>query len=636
MEGTAEMSDSDSGIILHSGSDSPTSHSKDVTTHTRAMKLKHQALQESLELCLLELRKLCIREAELTGKLSEDYPLKAGEKPPQIRRRVGAAFKLDELSLPQKNGSSELISVDAELALQMKIYEAARRLCDEQGLKKNVRKSRLQQCKREELKLKQLQETAFKLRLERGRTSPLPALNITQPDPGTSDDSSLSDSVVQDEDASSQSSHLLPSEPDALTPMPQSTPSTPCSSLNSAPTLNSTLSLSSSLALDDPPPIEHSPWSESNLDQPLDPKKKSRSSSKKSTPVKTELLPPLEECLAQCALNSQLSHLKLSRSQSSSTPSTPEMRVHRQLSLRLSGPDSPYNHEKERGRTRSARRRLTEYNITYTEPSPSPSPSALKTSLNYNNHAGSEDSNSEHSYSSYNSSPCHESPCDLPKHYHSNVFSNGSYQAQIFPHSSYFHKAQSSSPELITRRWFTRRKWTWGEVTTPSRRFLTDTNTVTERLPFSSIREFRGLRKSDWSLLRRSRSGISRSRVRTTEPRGRFGEAGSNEQLKSWHRRSSQLKTPRSRSLDRQGAVRFKSTPSPMATHVYQPPAYQEQVIQRRPQRPLDDSSGHWILDDGTHYISQVNNDKPLKKLTVTHSQPDETTAEVYQRFTRP
>lgn len=45
------------------GSDSPTTHTKDVTTHTRAMKLKHQDLQDRLEICLLELKKLCIREA---------------------------------------------------------------------------------------------------------------------------------------------------------------------------------------------------------------------------------------------------------------------------------------------------------------------------------------------------------------------------------------------------------------------------------------------------------------------------------------------------------------------------------------------------------------------------------------------
>lgn len=51
-------------LLLHgTGSDSPTTHAKDVTTHTRAMKLKHQALQDRLEICILELKKLCIREA---------------------------------------------------------------------------------------------------------------------------------------------------------------------------------------------------------------------------------------------------------------------------------------------------------------------------------------------------------------------------------------------------------------------------------------------------------------------------------------------------------------------------------------------------------------------------------------------
>ncbi|KAJ0023689.1 hypothetical protein NQD34_003588 [Periophthalmus magnuspinnatus] len=609
MEGTAEMSDSDSGIILHSGSDSPTSHSKDVTTHTRAMKLKHQALQERLELCLLELRTLCIREAELTGKLSKDYPLKPGEKPPQIRRRVGAAFKLDELSLPQKNGDSDLSAVDAELALQMKIYEAARRLCDE-GLSKAVRKSRLQQCKREEQKLKQLQEKAFKLRLEHGRTSPLPALNITQPEQGTSDDSSLSDSVVQDEDI--------------LVRLPRSTPSTPSSSLNSAPytvpaslqltpcqsprpSLDSTLSLNSSLALDDPPPIEHSPWSESNLDQPLDPKKKSRSSSKKrqlltciplscSTPVKTELLPPLEECLP---------HLKLARSQSNSTPSTPEMRVHRQLSLRLSGPESHYNHEKERGRTRSARRRLTEYSITYNEPSPAPSPSLMKISQSNCNHAGSEDSNSDHSYSSYNSSPCHESPCDLPKQYHSNIYSNGSCQPQIFPHASYYHSPKpQSSPKAY-----------YEDMVYPAEMDMG--RSYYAQAPPSNRYEYWYKEAPVQQYQRVQRT----PEIRLVPPQPIWDQHHSpnyragvlpkqvvNEQLKSWHRRSSQLKTPRSRSLDRQGAVRFKNTPSPMAreANLYPTPKYQEQVIPRRPQRPLDDTSGHWMVDDGTHYISQV------------------------------
>ncbi|XP_006784401.1 innate immunity activator b isoform X1 [Neolamprologus brichardi] len=615
MEGNGEISDTDSGIILHSGSDSPTTHTKDVTTHTRAIKIKHQELQEKLEMCIHELRKLCIREAELTGRLSEDYPLQPGEKAPQVHRRVGAAFKLDELKIPRGAEDSKLSSVDASLALQMKIYEAARKLCEEENLSKSVRKSRLQQCKREEKKLKHLQETAFSLRLEHGRSSPLPALSITQQDLGTSDDSSLCDSVVQDEEVTSQSSQPssglpYPAETDPPQLLPLSTQScmdgayiSPCVTpqslqlnLSHSPHPSVDLSFTSRPAYD-LPPIEHSPWAESSLDQPYQKSKKSHSSVKMSSPAKPESLPPLEACLAQLALPVQLSHLKLSRTQSNSTPSTPEMRVHRQLSLRLSSPDSAF--EKERGRPRGPRRRLTEYSITLPE---TPSPT-----LNYRSHASSEGSNSENSFPSYNSSPCRELPGDLPKQFPSAFLLPspvGSYGPQAFPHAGFYRNPrQQPSPgipkayyneELIYNEMDMPRSYFPQQAPCSSNRYdyrYKDTAVPHQRVQRPFAPDIRITPPANWDHPHCHANGLPRQAV--------------NEQLKSWHRRSQQ-RAPRSRSLDRQGAVRMKNVlvgESPC----YQTQQYHEQVIQRGTlHRAAEGAQGRWFGEDASHFYSQV------------------------------
>ncbi|XP_020497980.2 innate immunity activator b isoform X1 [Labrus bergylta] len=614
MEFNGEISDTDSGIILHSGSDSPTTHTKDVTTHTRAMKLKHRDLQDSLEICILELKKLCIREAELTGRLSDDYPLLPGEKPPQIRRRIGAAFKLDEQSIPQGAEESELSLVDAELALQMKIYEAARKICDQHHISKAVRKSRLQQCKREEKKLKRLQEMAFQLRMEHGRSSPLPAFNIAQHDLGTSDDSSLSDSVVQDEEVTSQSSQQStgPGDMEPPQPLPVSShsfvdssyipPSTPPQSVpltpnqSPHPNVESMQSLNSSPAYD-LPPIQHSPWTESSLDQPYQKSKKSRSSSRTSTPTKTELLPPLEACLAQSSLPMQLSHLKLNRTQSNSTPSTPEMRVHRQLSLRLSNPQSPL--EKDRGRIRGPRRRLTEYTITL--------PETMPPAVNYGNLASSEDSNSEHSFTSYTSSPCQDFPCNSPRQYQPAVMHSSpvsSYGPQVYQRAVFYNNPRHQSSPSFPKAYYNE------EMVYPPDLDLAQSyytkpapsppNRYEYRYKDAALAQQRAQRPTDIRL--------SPSPTQWDHPQYRSAglpQQVVNEQLKSWHRRS-RLKDPRSRSLDRQGAVRVKT----MATREsagYINQRYHEQLIPRRPlQRSADDSQAHWVVDDSSHYMSQL------------------------------
>ncbi|XP_077386640.1 innate immunity activator b isoform X1 [Festucalex cinctus] len=612
MEGNGEISDSDSGIILHSGSDSPTSHTKDVSTHTRAMKLKHQALQDRLELCLLELKKLCIREAELTGRLSGDYPLLPGEKPPQIRRRIGAAFQLDEQSIPRGVGESALNLVDAELALQFKIYEAARKLCEENHLSKAVRKSRLAQSKREEKKLRQLQETAFQLRLEHGRSSPLPAFNIPQQDLAASDDSSLSDSVVQDEEVQSEPSSVLPcsGETDSSQPPsashtdgsyrspsvgPQNLSLTPRSSPH--PSLDSSMSFTSSPAYD-LPPIQNSPWSETSLDQPYQKNKKSRSSCKDS-PVKNELLPPLEACLA--VLPQQVSHLKLSRTQSNSTPSTPETRVHRQLSLRISNPESPLGQEKDRGRTRGPRRRLTDCNKIPSE--------ALPLMFSGVNHTGSEDSNSEHSFASYSSSPSQELPCDLPKHYQapsplSAPF--GNYGPQASPHAGFYHSPRHQSNPGVHKAYYNEEVVYSPYVDMPWSYYTHQSPCPTSRYEYRYKEAPVALQRAPRHLAPDNRHPPSSAQWDHPQYRSNcLPRQVVNEQLKSWHRRS-QLKGPRSRSLDRQGAVRVKNMAALEAIRC-QNQKYHEQAIQRRAlQLSADDSQGHWVVDDGTHYMSQV------------------------------
>uniref|UniRef100_A0A8C9JI92 Cytohesin Ubiquitin Protein Inducing domain-containing protein n=1 Tax=Panthera tigris altaica TaxID=74533 RepID=A0A8C9JI92_PANTA len=83
MESKDEVSDTDSGIILQSG---------EWFGETRL-----------LEAHLEELKRLCLREAELTGVLPAEYPLKPGEKAPKVRRRIGAAYKLDERALHRES-----------------------------------------------------------------------------------------------------------------------------------------------------------------------------------------------------------------------------------------------------------------------------------------------------------------------------------------------------------------------------------------------------------------------------------------------------------------------------------------------------------------------------------------------------
>uniref|UniRef100_A0A8B9LPA4 Cytohesin Ubiquitin Protein Inducing domain-containing protein n=2 Tax=Astyanax mexicanus TaxID=7994 RepID=A0A8B9LPA4_ASTMX len=396
MECKEEISDSDSGIILNSGPDSPTSPVKDLSTHTRAMRLKHQALEDRLELCLLELKKLCIREAELTGKLSSDFPLLPDEKPPQIRRRIGASFKLDEELIAQDGEESELHALEADLALHRQIYEAARRLSLEEHISKPVRKSRLQQCKREEKKVKELQEAVLKHRINHGCVSPQTCRSSRQSDLGISDDSSLSDAAALDDDLESAllSPTTLEREGSFLRPV----------TLTLSPSHKSKQAGSSSSLEYERSPIQNTPWRESSLDQPYQKNKKlpSASSSRSSSPTPSEQrlddIPPPPQFVFKS--------LAVRNNNSTSAPSTPELPLRRHVSqsFRLPRPKpdlSKPTNDLNRVRTKLPRRRVTDFALAY--------------SVQRLYQCSSEDSSSEHSISSYSSSSSRDSAPETGK-----------------------------------------------------------------------------------------------------------------------------------------------------------------------------------------------------------------------------
>lgn len=236
---------------------------------------------------------------------------------------------------------------------------------------------------------------------------------------------------------------------------------------------------------------------------------------------------------------------------------------------RLSNPESPF--DKDRGRTRGPRRRLTEYAITLPETPPP--------AVNFGNHAGSEDSNSEHSFTSYNSSPCLESPCDLPKQYQS-AFPHagpvGSYGTQALPRTAFYHNPRHQSSPSFPKAYYNEemvyppdldlgRSFYAQQAPCPSSRYdywYKDVAVPHQRAQRHLTPDIRHCPSpAQWDHPH-YRSNVLPQQVVS-------------EQLKSWHRRS-QLKAPRSRSLDRQGAVRIKNMPARDPNYQHQ--KYHEQV----------------------------------------------------------
>ncbi|NXA71799.1 INAVA protein, partial [Thryothorus ludovicianus] len=391
-----DAGDMDSRIMLLSGPDSPVSPLKEWVQVGRQ---QQQALEAQLDGCIQELRRLCLREAELTGTLPHEYPLKAGEKPPKVRRRIGAAFKLDEIVVLR--GVDPL---ERERALQLQIAEASRRLCHEENIGRQVRKRRQTAALREEQKLRDLEQVLSQRSLLAGQrdTGTAKALALISQGPASqssaSQESSVSDTCLLEEEDTQP--------PGPATPWRSPSPKDPTKEESESGLLM-------------PPP---NPWEKTSLDRPyertknpsIDPEDEETQSSQcclgslMAAPA-SPLAPASPDSAGSPVSRTgdppyrfvPIRTLVLGRQAGSSAPSTPEPSG-RQGQMQPLRVDPCWQPAEPRGRSAAPRRRLTY--CTVTVPSScilTPSPAC---------HSGSDDSISDLSSISHATSPGSSSP----------------------------------------------------------------------------------------------------------------------------------------------------------------------------------------------------------------------------------
>lgn len=125
-----------------------------------ALKAKRDALEEALSKKTADLKAICLREGELTGELPPETPLSVGEPPPQVRRRVGTSFMLnDKLILCGQTKEEEIMTkLELNIDIQSKIASAAWKLANDVSAKKSVRRQRKITYQQAQVKLKELEK----------------------------------------------------------------------------------------------------------------------------------------------------------------------------------------------------------------------------------------------------------------------------------------------------------------------------------------------------------------------------------------------------------------------------------------------------------------------------------------------
>lgn len=274
-----EQNDREMDYIIQPVTSSPLTSCKELT---QAMRIQQGSLEKKMQNCLDELRQICLREAELIGVLPKEFPLKPGETPPKVRRRVGALFKLDERTI-HCHGKDPLGYLERDLALQRQITEAARRLYMEESVSRQVRQQRKAALKTSEQKLRFLENRLIQEQRQE---------NLHMDDSSSaSESSSLSDVATLGEDDSLQRVQVnRPMRPQTL----------------------EGLCLVRTEDENDKSPIQNSPWRESSLDLPYDKNQRrscnSQGNSSNSSPAVT---PVSEESFTESVNNLNLAHLGL-------------------------------------------------------------------------------------------------------------------------------------------------------------------------------------------------------------------------------------------------------------------------------------------------------------------------------------
>lgn len=77
----------------------------------RWLQQRKEALQSKLNEKNIELKKLCVLEAELTGVIPLEIPLEAGESPPIIHRKTGGSSVSYSENLMNKPKNNEIVSI---------------------------------------------------------------------------------------------------------------------------------------------------------------------------------------------------------------------------------------------------------------------------------------------------------------------------------------------------------------------------------------------------------------------------------------------------------------------------------------------------------------------------------------------